>query len=278
MAALGARLKKERERQGITLEQVSEATKITVRMLQALEEERFDKLPGGIFNKGFVRAYARHLKIDEQQAIADYLAASGPVPAPVEKEPELAAIATQKAKTRKLRPGGAERIPWGPLALALLIIAFGFAMWGSYFRQAGGHPAGARAKSRIAPSSSARTTSPGSIVPQTASARDTAPEGTAAGSFVVLIKAHDDCWLDVSADGKDVMHDILAQGQEKSITAHDEVVAKAGNAGGLDLWFNGNKLPAAGEPEEVKTLVFDAHGLRPEQAQLQPAPQSQPRP
>ena len=44
-------------------------------MLRALEEEKFDQLPGGIFNKGFVRAYARHVGLDEDQAIADYMAA-----------------------------------------------------------------------------------------------------------------------------------------------------------------------------------------------------------
>jgi len=273
LGAFGARLKQERERQGITLEQVSESTKITVRMLQALEEERFEKLPGGIFNKGFVRAYARHLKIDEDKAVADYLAASGPVAAPVQKEPELAAIATQKAKTRRPRPGGAERIPWGPLALALLIIAFGFAIWGSFSRQAGGHAIGLRGKFHAAGAAK-----PGSASKGTASGAGTAASPEAAGAFVVLIKAHDDCWLDITADGKDVMHDTLAAGQEKSITAHSEVVAKAGNVGGLDLWFNGNRLPAAGEPEEVKTLVFDSHGLRPEQAKVEPAQEAQPQP
>ena len=60
---------------GITLEEIAEATKIGTRSLRALEEQDFDKLPGGIFNKGFVRAYARYLGLDEEQAVADYLAA-----------------------------------------------------------------------------------------------------------------------------------------------------------------------------------------------------------
>ena len=60
---------------GITLEEIAEATKIGTRSLRALEEQDFDKLPGGIFNKGFVRAYARYLGLDEEQAVADYLTA-----------------------------------------------------------------------------------------------------------------------------------------------------------------------------------------------------------
>ena len=43
-------------------------------MLQAIEEERFDLLPGGVFNKGFIRAYAKHLGLNDEEAVTDYLA------------------------------------------------------------------------------------------------------------------------------------------------------------------------------------------------------------
>src|ERR1700720_541778 len=75
--SFGARLKREREQRKITLDDISLATKIGTRFLTALEEEHFDQLPGGIFNKGFVRAYARCLHMNEDQAIADYIAATG---------------------------------------------------------------------------------------------------------------------------------------------------------------------------------------------------------
>lgn len=73
MGAFGEKLRKQREQQGISLEAVSNTTKISIRMLRALEEERFEQLPGGVFNKGFVRAYARHVGLDEEEAIAEYL-------------------------------------------------------------------------------------------------------------------------------------------------------------------------------------------------------------
>ncbi len=82
MPSFGAKLKLEREKRKITLEQISISTKIGIRMLQALEEDNFNQLPGGIFNKGFVRAYSRFLGLDEDQTIADYMQASGdPLPA-----------------------------------------------------------------------------------------------------------------------------------------------------------------------------------------------------
>src|SRR5260370_9269840 len=60
---------------GITLEEIAKATKIGARSLRAVETEDFEKLPGGIFNKGFVRSYARYLGIDAEQAVTDFLAA-----------------------------------------------------------------------------------------------------------------------------------------------------------------------------------------------------------
>src|SRR5438309_11290221 len=71
----GERLKRERELRSISLDEIANTTKIGTRMLHALEDEQFEKLPGGIFNKGFVRAYAKYLGLDEEQAVTDYLAA-----------------------------------------------------------------------------------------------------------------------------------------------------------------------------------------------------------
>src|SRR5580700_6782310 len=70
----GDKFRKARERQGVKLEDVSNSTKIGSRMLRAIEEEHFDQLPGGVFNKGFVRAYAKYLGLDDEEAVSDYLA------------------------------------------------------------------------------------------------------------------------------------------------------------------------------------------------------------
>lgn len=75
MGAFGEKLRKQREQRGIALDAISNSTKISTRMLRALEEEKFDQLPGGVFNKGFVRAYARQVGLDEDEAISAYLEA-----------------------------------------------------------------------------------------------------------------------------------------------------------------------------------------------------------
>jgi hypothetical protein len=75
VGAFGEKLRKQREQRGIELDAISNTTKISTRMLRALEDEHFDQLPGGVFNKGFVRAYARLVGLDEEEAITDYLTA-----------------------------------------------------------------------------------------------------------------------------------------------------------------------------------------------------------
>jgi hypothetical protein len=73
MASFGETLKRERETRNISLRDVANATKISIRFLEALEENRFEILPGGVFNKGFVRACAVHLGIDSEALVGHYL-------------------------------------------------------------------------------------------------------------------------------------------------------------------------------------------------------------
>jgi cytoskeletal protein RodZ len=70
----GNKFRKAREKKNLSLDDVSNVTKIGSRMLQAIEEEHFDQLPGGVFNKGFIRAYAKHLGLNDEDAVTDYLA------------------------------------------------------------------------------------------------------------------------------------------------------------------------------------------------------------
>ncbi len=74
MGEFGDKFRKAREKKELSLDDVSNVTKISSRMLRAIEEEHFDDLPGGVFNKGFIRAYAKHLGLDAEEAVTDYLA------------------------------------------------------------------------------------------------------------------------------------------------------------------------------------------------------------
>ncbi len=132
MGSFGDRLKKEREQRSVSLDDIALSTKIGTRMLRALEEEKFDQLPGGIFNKGFVRAYARHLGLDEEQTIHDYMEALGetqqrsmPLEATTAGKPQLVAERPSQPIVETREPEPAAEIPWGLLALGLLLAALG---------------------------------------------------------------------------------------------------------------------------------------------------------
>lgn len=97
MASFGENLRQARQARNITLQDISALTKIGTRALQALEDERFELLPGGIFNKGFVRSYARCVGLDEEKTVAEYMAAAK-VAAP---ETDIQAMSSQVYAARE---------------------------------------------------------------------------------------------------------------------------------------------------------------------------------
>jgi cytoskeleton protein RodZ len=256
VGSFGDRLQRERELRGITLEEIAEATKIGTRSLRALEEQDFDKLPGGIFNKGFVRSYARHLGLDEEQVVADYLTALN--------EAVVAGKATrQEPPERNLLMDDFEerdpvRLPLGLIVLVVLVPVLLFTGW----RYVATHGLPKLGRGRAADSSSPTFKAPLGASPAAAPAPlEAAP--LASGGFVVRIKAKENVWVSIVADGKQVMADTLSKESEKSIRAAQSVVVKAGNAAAVELFHNDKLVPVPGKDGEVRTVEFTAAGLQP---------------
>ena|SRR5216683_58428 len=82
MASFGENLRRERELRGIDLREMADATKISIRFLQAIEQDRVDILPGGIFPRAFVRQYAKYLGLDADRLVAEFVYAHAGEPAP----------------------------------------------------------------------------------------------------------------------------------------------------------------------------------------------------
>jgi cytoskeleton protein RodZ len=270
----------------MTLDDISVSTKIGTRFLAALEGDHFDQLPGGIFNKGFVRAYARHLGLDENQAIVDFVAASAPSLPETQPEdaPVLAAMAVRVPESKR-KSSGNDGIPWGVFAVVLLVLAGGFAVWGFHSREkstqstavppsvqtetstAGTEKAAPEQAPIVQPATTTSSASQASPPGSSAIAPENGAPATAAaanpGVFVVVIKARQDSWVSVTADGNQVMQDTLNAAGEKSVQARNQIVVKTGNVGALDISFNGKMLASQGGYNQVKTLTFDSTGLRP---------------
>jgi cytoskeleton protein RodZ len=279
----GDKLKKAREQGGITLDDVALTTKIGTRFLRAMEEEHFEQLPGGIFNKGFIRAYARCVGLDEDQIIADYLMASGevqlnraevvdtaPVPpatAPAPRVGKSTDAPAEKAEERRDASGDGSNFPWVPaMSLALLVMVLGLAIRHFWSRASVGVWSASSSSTKVPVPATTAPRSTGMHTASPASAANSAvPDSSPSGTpLVVLIKANEDSWILITADGKPIFEDTLEAFEQKSVGARSNVVIKAGNLGGLDFWFNGKKMDLQGAEGEVKTLTFDAHGLRPQ--------------
>jgi len=277
MGAFGDRLRREREMRGITLDEITESTKIARRHLEALETERFDQLPGGVFNKGFVRAYARFLGIDEDRAVADYSAATNEQPEPEDKFP----LEIHDEPDRELNP----RRSYLPLVFAvaaLVGVLVGYAFWiKSKPHAAAEQPQAARPapatsvpEKPAAPvaSTSAVAPAPKQSVPveqHVAAVNSQPPQPSPSDpvttkpekSFFILVKAKEDSWVSIVADGKSVMQRVLAADKHKKIKAGRLLVLRTGNAGGIEVSFNGRSLGAIGNENEPRTLTFNSNGL-----------------
>ncbi len=277
MGSFGERLRREREMRGITLNEIAESTKISRRHLESLEKEDFDSLPGGIFNKGFVRAYARYLGIDEEQAVADYSVASDEQAEPENKFP----LEIRDQPDPKLNPKRSSL----PLILALVALLAVLAVFWARNRNRAPETSDTTAVPGSAPSPSVAPAAPSPSPPQespspspaAAAAAQISPtaattngsEGPAVATrtptpvrtFSVVVTAKEDAWVWLSADGKTVVSRMLSAGQRQSVRAGSRVVLTTGNAGGLEVTFNGKALGAIGSESQVRTLTFTPAGL-----------------
>jgi cytoskeleton protein RodZ len=293
LPSFGEKLKLEREKRNITLDQVSVSTKIGIRMLRALEENQFNQLPGGIFNKGFVRAYSRVVGLDEEQTIADYLQASGDA-APPSTEVVVSPSATsrsEKAKPkeerndhRKSRPekpsrgegseaeesavridassgGVGQQLPWGVFAALLLLVALTLSLWSRYERSSKRQSSSSPSEPADHGPAPAPPAPQGSMTQLTPVSNSPPTSGSPSTQFSLLIKAHDDSWITITSDGKPIPSELMIAGSERTIQGTKQIIVKAGNAGGLDFQLNGEKVPIIGESGEVKTVIFGPRGV-----------------
>lgn len=114
-ASFGEQLRLAREARGITLRHISDQTRISIRYLEAIESDDYKRLPGGIFNRSFIKSYAKQIGFDEKEAIDGYLRTA-------REQGESDEVATTPYKSHVYTDGGS-RSPLGTLLLTVLILA-----------------------------------------------------------------------------------------------------------------------------------------------------------
>ena len=114
-ASFGEELRLAREARGITLRHISDQTRISIRYLEAIESNDYKRLPGGIFNRSFIKAYAKQIGFDEEEALEGYLRTAREQGDPADE------VATTPYKSHVYTDGGS-RSPLVTLLLTVLIL------------------------------------------------------------------------------------------------------------------------------------------------------------
>lgn len=243
-STFGEHLKREREMRGVSLHEISSATRIGTRFLEALENEQWERLPGGVFNRGFVRAVAHFLGLDEEGLLAEYAVTTN-------DQPQVAVWADKEP----VKPRGSWKTP---VAVALLLAAGGAAWW-AYAQnksliQAWRNPAAQAPvhKPPVAPPVTAPPVAGASTATQevTATASNASPSSAALEPLELKVSAGRGTTLTVIADGKKVYDGRFARGEQQQFKANEKFEVSAGDSHALFLELNGLPVPPLGPPGE----------------------------
>lgn len=167
MSDLGTRLKDARIAKGVSLRDIEASTKISVGALEALERHDYSRLPGGIFSRAFVRAYAVAVGLEPEAAVSDFLTDYARWEKEAErtaKRPEITAddrvfIERQRKALRTLR-----LVLVGAALIAIAAVAYLMLVWWPAARGASS-AAGSPPRSMAAPAASALMAGSGPLGP-----------------------------------------------------------------------------------------------------------------
>ncbi len=230
---------------GVSLEEISAATRIGTRFLQALEADQWEQLPGGVFNRGFIRSVARYLGLDEDSLVAEYA-----LEARIRDESGAAAEPVDGARTEWLK--------WAA-AVAILAAVVAGAWFG--YRHYGQNIAALLRKQTAA----SAATEPIPAVPPGVSSADTR-KGTIAmviGSLVLKMEAGKPADVKVVADGKTVFDGHVEPGEVKLFGSDRSIEISASEASALLLELNGQTVPPLGRPGMPGSIKLTRQDLKP---------------
>lgn len=231
----GEHLKREREMRGVSLEEVSSATRISTRFLVAIESGQWDQLPGGAFNRGFIRSTSRYLGLDEDGMVAEYsleTTTNGSTHAP--------------ARVWSDPPRDWNRIAAG--AGLILLLAAGGWLGASKVaaRLRAAHAAqAARSTGTLAQGSNA----PSPVLPNAAPLR-------------LTVHASAPAEVQVVADGKKLCDGKMAVNEEEHFGARERFEISTSDAAAVQLELNGQPLPKMGPARQSGRITLTAKDVK----------------
>lgn len=243
--SLGEKLKQAREERGITISEVAEQTRISALYLQAIENDDYRTLPGGIFNKGFVKSFSKYVGVDEHEALEDYARIiSSQQPSGDDLEP------------KSYRPQVLTDDSSGPSMLPTIIFAviiLGLMTWGilalvNYLQNSESSIANAN----IADSNIKENTNTNANV-------NTNEQAIPATDEINVTISAPELSITSTIDGKREIRTLNSQVTEQSFKAKESLILNyyAGLANTVQLTVNGKKIETPIPPAEYKKNGFE---------------------
>ena len=254
----GAKLRAAREDRGISLRQISTATKISVAVLESLETGEMSGLPGGIFSRSFVRSYASEVGLDSDEMVREFLEAF-----PVEGVADGSSSADDAPHYDQfLSQQRVARTALGLVAMSIPVAAF------LVFMGLRGEPDG-EAPSPIAVLDDDRAEERLVQVGEVRAAATTSVEipppvaGVAAvGPLTIEIHPDGPCWVSLTLDGERVFSRVMQSGEREVGEAEHEIIISVGDAGAFDFSVNHQPGRLLGASGEVITARIDRDNYR----------------
>ncbi len=278
MASVGEILKKERERQGLDLAAIAERTRIKLQYLQALERDDFDSLPGRFFARSFTTQYAEHLGVNNEQLQSELQRQIAP--------PDVFSTAGSGSEAIQIGrdfyvdplPEGsasavsARKLTASVVMLAAAIVACGAIFWLWQRSQISSTLAESGKPAVSDPASIPETVSPPAaqpLIPEVAPTPTPAPAvaeqapasgftdpSTPSGRIKLAVTAKEQTWLRITVDGKVKVERVLMAGESSVTAGNENARILLGNAGGVDVQFNGENIGPVGPRGQVRTVEF----------------------
>jgi len=233
--SFGEKLKEVREAKGYSLDYIEEETKIRKLYINALEQETFEVLPPRVYATGFVRRYSKFLGLNADEMVVEF---------------QSRAYYNESIHEEVTQISQKEVDVGFPILYRNIlagIVFFIIALWAG--KLVLGYITGRMdipdQQATVPPKVEEPVKQPSPPVPEVKKA-------------LVLIEARQDCWLNVVVDGETVFTKIIKAGDKQEFEGKESVYIKAGNAGGIDITFNGEKVEPIGKYGEVKEAEFKA--------------------
>jgi len=288
---LGDYLKDKREAQNITLEEVAQATRIRKTILEAVENNQFDRIPPKVFAQGFIKNYAAYLELDESEAVKRYTAAMDALEA--EKGPEEEAIPIQPQRNLPIRK----------ILLVAIVLIVVFNIWllmrtpetqnetplnstpetqstppvtqqDVLLEKDEGPPAPEEEVIAIVTDKKLPVGKEEIAVPEdekpAASAEEKItipkeeilddseqdPAVSPSEEMALRVVASERVWMRIQLDQNTPYETLLRAGESYTVKAQNKFTIRIGNAGGVELFFNEKPLGNPGKPGEVVDLTL----------------------